>query len=81
MTEQEEKLFGEVGTYQICFKSGATAILEGVELLASFLPGDPPAWFFQRDGQRVSFTAHFISPNAGGQKPLDDVIDAILRLK
>lgn len=82
MTEIEsQKLLGEVGTYQICFKSGATAILEGVELLASFLPGDLPHWFFQRNGQRVSFTPHFATPTSGGEKPLDDVIDAIFRLK
>ena len=75
-----EKLVG-TGTYQIIFKSGATAIIENVELMEAISGSEPSKWYFQRGGALVSFTTHFASPNSRGQKPLDDVIDAILLLK
>ncbi|MDO3621707.1 hypothetical protein Q3O98_11415 [Ralstonia pseudosolanacearum] len=82
----EIKVVGPVGSYQICLKSGASVVLDGVELCAEAPnPTDgnpvPQRFFFQRSGQRVSFTAHFATRDAGGEKPLDDVMDAIFRIK
>ncbi len=81
------KSIGPVGTYQVCLKSGATVVLDGVELCAFVPMPSPPSptkpwsYFFQRSGVRVSFTPHFVTANEFGEKPLDDFIDAIFRLK
>ncbi|PXX07015.1 hypothetical protein C8R27_1571 [Nitrosomonas ureae] len=66
------------GTYQICFKSGATVILEDAELWASFGGTKPWKWYFVRSGEEISYTSHI---SEGIQRPLDEVIDAIFRLK
>lgn len=78
---KNSQLVSDNGTYQICFKSGATAIIENVSLDSFNLPGNLTRWVFKRDGKEVSFTPHFQTPDSGGQIPLDSVIDAILRLK
>ncbi|MEJ5278546.1 hypothetical protein EJ576_09500 [Pseudomonas sp. C 49-2] len=81
------EVVGPKGTYQICLKSGATVVLDGVELCTYApipnppVPVEPQYFFFQKEGVRVSFTAHFVGKNTHGEKPLDDVIDAIFRLK
>ncbi|NWA43781.1 hypothetical protein HX871_06795 [Pseudomonas reactans] len=75
--EITEKKVSEIGSYQVIFKSGATAILDQAELWASFWGDEARVWYFQRDGARISFTSHV----AGGEAKFDDVIDAILRLK
>lgn len=82
----EIEVEGPVGTYQICLKSGASVILDGVELCThapnpTGNPMQPKYFFFQRLGERVSFTTHYVAPNEAGEKPLDDVIDAIFRIK
>ena len=77
----EQKQVAGIGTYQICFKSGASSILENAELYATFLGDEPQVWHFRRDGKDISFTAHYSSATGRGEKPLDEVIDAILRLK
>lgn len=79
--EIQKKQVEDVGTYQICFKSGATVVLENAELSASFFGNDPMVWYFQRAGKKISFTAHFANSSGRGEKPLDEVIDAIVRLK
>ncbi|WP_353627722.1 hypothetical protein ABNQ24_07120 [Ralstonia pseudosolanacearum] len=81
----EIKVVGPVGSYQICLKSGASVVLDGVEL-CTYAPNPngnpvPPKFFFQRSGERVSFTAHYVARDEGGEKPLDDVTDAIFRIK
>ena len=80
-TEIHQKQVEDVGTYQICFKSGATVVLENAELWASYFGNEPKVWYFQRAGKKISFTAHFTNATGGGEKPLDEVIDAIVRLK
>lgn len=73
---------GNIGTYQIVFKSGVSVILENVELFQYSLSTDEPnSWGFERNGKRISYTPHFKISTASGEKPLDDVIDAILHLK
>ncbi len=89
MSSEDPKIevVGPTGTYQICLKSGATVVLDGVELCTYAPIPNPPNpvqpqyFFFQRAGKPVSFTAHFVSPKEYGEKPLDDSIDAIFRLK
>jgi hypothetical protein len=80
-TKLEQKQVADVGTYQICFKSGATVVLENAELYATFFGNEPQVWHFRRDGKPISFTAHFANTTGYGEKPLDEVIDAIVRLK
>ena len=73
---------GNVGTYQVIFKSGATVTLENVELFQYSSPAnEPDSWVFERNGRRISYTPHFKTSTASGEKSLDDVIDAILHLK
>ena len=69
------------GDYQVCFKSSATVILTNVELFAIFSGNEPMEYLFKRGDEKVSFTAHYSSGTGRGEKPLDDVIDAIFRLK
>ena len=82
MEKHSKAVVGSVGTYQVIFKSGATIILEDVELFQySSSVDEPNSWVFERNGRRISYTPHFKTPTSNGEKPLDDVIDAILHLK
>lgn len=81
------KAVGPVGTYQVCLKSGATVVLEGVDLWVYAPMPNPPNpiepwhYYFQRAGERVSFTPHFVNKAGFGEIDLDVVIDAVFRLK
>lgn len=82
MEKHLKAVVGSSGTYQVIFKSGATVILENVELFQySSSAEEPNNWVFERNGKRISYTPHFKTLTSSGEKPLDDVIDAILHLK
>lgn len=82
MEKHLKAVVGSIGTYQVIFKSGATVILENVELVQyGSSTGEPNSWVFERNGRKISYTSHFKASASNGEKPLDDVIDAILHLK
>ena len=82
MEKHLKAVVGSIGTYQIIFKSGTTVTLENVELFQySSSTGEHDSWVFERNGRRISYTPHFTASTSNGEKPLDDVIDAILHIK
>lgn len=82
MEKHLKAVVGSIGTYQIIFKSGATIILENVELVQyGSSTEDSSSWVFERNGRRISYTSHFKTSTSSGEMPLDAVIDAILHLK
>lgn len=82
MEKHLKAVVGSIGTYQVIFKSGATVILENVELVQyGSSTEESSSWVFERNGRRISYTPHFKASTSNSEKPLDDVIDAILHLK